>query len=256
VPGMGLLYLFELPLLGFGIWKILNLNKKLAFFVIGWILLVPVGSALTFDDIPNLQRTLIVFPAFSIIVALGFIWLKEKIKQKVKKDNVVKFLYLLLLVIAFYNFAYYMHQYYVQQIVHRPWYRQEGYKQLVTEINKYSPDYKKVIVTNAQVNPAILLLFYNQYNPAKIQKVIEANKGTNYGDTSFSKYQITQEPCPVRAGISVDIKTGITYPYLTGEKGILYVDDGTCKISTDKIKILSQIRRWDSTLVFQLVTLK
>ncbi len=256
VPGMGLLYLFELPLLILGIWKILNLNKKLAVFIIGWILLVPVGSALTFDDVPNLQRTLIVFPALSIIVALGFVWLTDEAKKRIKRKYVLKIAYFLLFVIAFYNFAFYMHQYYVHQIVHRPWYRQEGYEKLVSEINKHAYAYKRVVVTNAQVNPTIFLLFYNQYDPASIQKIIEKSSGTNYGDVSFSKYQVSQEQCPVREEILTDTKTGLDYPSITGEKGVLYVEDGTCKVVDGKVNILSQIRRSDDTLVFQLVTLK
>jgi 4-amino-4-deoxy-L-arabinose transferase-like glycosyltransferase len=256
VPGMGLLYLFELPLLMLGAWKILNLNKKLAAFVIGWILLVPVGSALTFDDVPNLQRTLIVFPALSIVVALGFVWFTDEVKKRVKKEYILKIVYLLLFTIAFYNSVYYMHQYYVHQIVHRPWYRQEGYQKLVAELNKYSPDYSKIVITDAQFNPTIFLLFYNQYDPLTIQGVIEANEGVNYGDASFSKYQITSEQCPVREEISIDRETELKKSFITGEKGILYVDDGICKLPDGKVKILSQIRRSDNTLVFQLVTLK
>lgn len=256
VPGMGLLYLFELPLLLLGVWRIIRLDKRLAIFVIGWILLVPIGSALTFDDVPNLQRTVIVFPALSLIVALGFVYLIDELKKKIKKEYILKIAYILLFCVAFYNFSYYLHQYYVHQIVHRPWYRQEGYKELVNEINKYSPDYSKIVITNAQVNPTIFLLFYDSYDPTKIQKVIESYKGVNYGDVSFSKYQISQEPCPVREEILTDTATGLNYKFITGEKGILYVDDGTCKIPSGKVMLLSQIRRADNTLVFQLVTLK
>jgi 4-amino-4-deoxy-L-arabinose transferase-like glycosyltransferase len=256
VPGMGLLYLFELPFLLMGVWSVLNLNKKLAIFLFGWILLVPVGSALTFDDIPNLQRTLVVFPALSIVVALGLVWLVGILKQKIKKDYVLKLAYCLLLIVGLYNFAYYMHQYYVIQIVHRPWYRQEGYQKLVAGLDSYGKDYNKIVVTNAEVNPTIFLLFYNQYDPLSIQKVIAADKGIDYGDISFSKYQITNEQCPVREETLTDIKTDLNYTVITGKKGVLYVDDGTCKITDNRVKILSQIRRSDNSLVFQLVTLK
>jgi 4-amino-4-deoxy-L-arabinose transferase-like glycosyltransferase len=256
VPGMGILYLFELPLIILGIWYLFRRNQKIGLLIVGWILLAPVGSALTFDDVPNLQRTLIVFPALSVLTALGFISLLGILKANIKKALILRAITTVIVLIIAYSFFYYLQAYYVHQIVHRPWYRQEGYQKLVGEINKYAKDYKKVIITNAQVNPTIFLLFYNQYDPVKIQKVIESSSGVNYGDTSFSKYQITSEQCPVREEISIDAKTGLNQSFITGEKGILYVDDGTCKLPNSKVRILSQIRRSDNTLVFQVVVLK
>ena len=256
VPGMGLLYLFELPLLLLGIWKIFNLNKKIGVFVIGWILLSPVGSALTFDDVPNLQRTLLMFPAISMLTGFGFFALLEFLNKTIKKIFILQTTYLIIGGIIIYGLMYYLQAYYVHQVFHRPWFRQEGYQKLVFELNKYSKSFNKIVITDAQLNPTIFLLFYNKYDPAGIQKVIEENKGVDYGDTSFSKYQITKEQCPVREETLTDTRTGLNYFSITGEKGILYIDDGLCKIPAGKVKIISQVRRSDSTLVFQLVALE
>ncbi|HUD09763.1 MAG TPA: glycosyltransferase family 39 protein [Patescibacteria group bacterium] len=256
VPGMGILYLFELPLIVLGIWYLFRRNQKLGLFIVGWILLAPVGSALTFDDVPNLQRTLIVFPALSVLTALGFINLLSILKVNIKKVLILRAITIGIVLIIVCSFFYYLQAYYVHQIVHRPWYRQEGYQKLVGEINKYARNYPKVIITNAQVNPTIFLLFYNQYDPANIQKVIQSSPGVDYGNTSFAKYQITGEECPVREEILTDKKTGLSSAFITGEKRVLYVDDGVCKLPNGKVRILSQIRRSDNTLVFQLVTLK
>ena len=253
VPGMGLLYLFELPLLLLGIWKIFSLKKRLGFFIIGWILLAPFGSALTFDDVPNLQRTLLMFPALSILIGLGFFALLEYLNKNVKKRLVLKTVYLLIAAVMFYGIAYYFQAYYIHQVFHRPWYRQEGYQKLVAELNKYSKNYTKIVVTDAGYNPSIFLLFYNKYDPLKIQKVIVSNKGTDYGDISFSKFKITKERCPLREEVLTDLRTGLSYLSIKGEKGVLYVNDGACKIPNSGIKVLSQIKRSDGTLVFQLI---
>ena len=255
VPGMGLLYLFELPLLIFGVWKIFGLNKKLAIFIVGWILLSPVGSALTFDDVPNLQRTLLMFPAISILTGFGFFAVLEYLNKNLRKVLLLRISYLLIGGVIVYSVFYYLQAYYIHQVYHRPWFRQEGYQKLVLELNKYAKDYKKIVITDAQLNPTIFLLFYNKYDPGKIQKIIKANQGVDYGDTSFSKYQITKEQCPVREEALTDIKTGLNYFSITGERGVLYVDDGLCKIP-EKVKILSQVRRSDGTLAFQIVVLK
>src|SRR3990167_10874805 len=67
IPKAGLLYLFELPLMLFALFALYKRELKIGVFLSGWILISFIGSALTFDDIPNLQRTLIAVPAFSIL---------------------------------------------------------------------------------------------------------------------------------------------------------------------------------------------
>jgi hypothetical protein len=255
VPGMGLLYFFELPLIIFGIWRLFSFNKRLGIFLTGWILLAPVGSALTFDDVPNLQRTLFVFPAISILTAVGFISLIESISKNIKSVFVLRAAAAVICLIIVYNFFYYIQAYYVHQVVHRPLYRQEGYEKLAAQLNKYSKDYNKVVVTSAQVNPTIFLLFYNKYNPASIQKVIKENGGTNYGVISFDKFLIDEKQCPLREEIATNSKTGAVSYSLIGEKGILYVDDGQCKIPNG-VRLLSDIKRSDNASVFKLVSLE
>lgn len=71
VPAVGLLYLFEIILLFTAIIYIAKQNPKILVFLLGWILASFVGSSLTFDDIPNLQRTLTAAISFSILSGLG-----------------------------------------------------------------------------------------------------------------------------------------------------------------------------------------
>jgi 4-amino-4-deoxy-L-arabinose transferase-like glycosyltransferase len=250
VPQMGLLYLFELPLLLFGIWKLFINHKKQAVFLSGWILLAPFGSALTYDDIPNLQRTLIIFPALSIVVAYGFL----QVWDLTKKIPLTHLLRIVVILLMTYGFFYYLHQYYVHQINHRPWFRQEGYKQLVTQLAPLQAEYKKVVVTDEESSPATFFLFYEKINPALVQEQIRQRPTELYGLVPFGKYEfVNQQPCPLRLLPQTDT---IKESFLSGEKGVLYVNSGKCKVTDERIKTISEIKRSDGTVVFTLQTIK
>lgn len=247
VPDMGLLYLYELPFILLGLWTLFTFDKKRAGFFFVWIILTPVGAAFTFDDIPNLQRTLIVFPALSILVAYGFLFVWDFFARK-KFGRIINILIGLAMI---YGLFYYLHQYYVHQINHRPWYRQEGYKQLVSEVTAVHSNYKKVVVTHSESAPAIFFMFYNKYDPRLVQKQILSHPTNVPGRMPFENYVFPEEPCPLHALPTANTKQ---LPALSGEKNVLYVIGGDCKKLDDRVKVLSEIKRSDGTVVFTLQT--
>ena len=255
VAGAGLLYIFELPLLLLGLWFLFRTDKKIGFFITGWVLVAPIGSALTFDDIPNLQRTLLVFPAISILSSLGLIFAFNYLKRSIKRNYFLKAIYFITFLIIGYNFSFYLHNYYFNNLVHRPWYRNEGYKELVSKINSNLSNYDKAIIAESGSSPTIFLLFYNRYDPLKIQRIIKVFSTTKYGSISFDKYQITEEKCPVRVEKAVSKATGKKEDLFVGEKSILYVNEGTCKIPK-QARLISEVNRPDGTVAFKLVSLK
>lgn len=255
VPESGLLYLFELPLIILGLWRMFLFNKKVGWFIIGWILIAPIGSALTSDDIPNLQRTLLVFPAMSIISGLGFVEIIVFLKKKIKKEYVRKTCYLLSCFIIFYSVLTYLHSYFVHGPSHRPWYRDEGYKELVKQINLHSNNFNKVIITDWSSGPTIFLLFYNKYDPILIQNVMRDSKTMKYGSTSFEKYEVTGDKCPLREEKVVDSLTGEVKKILVADKNVLYVVEGTCKIPNGVV-LVADIKRTDGTTTFKLLSVK
>ncbi len=246
VPGASLVYLFELPFLIFGAWMLFKANRQTGFFLTGWILLAPMGSALTFDDIPNLQRTLIAFPALSILSAYGFI-------SSVGYLHKHQFLSRCVLgaggIIVFFSVMAYLHQYYVHGVVHRPWNRQEGYEQLVAKVNQLLPSYKQAVVTNRETAPTVFFLFYGKYDPGVFQQVAKTSLLRDFDRVGFANYEFSQEECPLRDVVSKD-GTVTT----TGEKGILYVNSGLCK-DMKYGKLIETIKRSDQTPVFKILSL-
>jgi len=250
IPQMGLIYIVEFLFILFGIYRLVQKEKRLSLFLIGWVMIAPVGSALTFDDIPNLQRTLIVFPAISIITAYGYLEFWKNFKFRFSK--LVKSILILLIL---YNFVYYLHQYYTHQIYHRPWFRQEGYKELVSKIDKLLPRYKEVVVTSSESSPEIFFLFYKKYDPNMAQSKLSSEK-INSKNFYLDKYHFVNDECPLMLTSKTDPATHITETIFTGKKDILYVNHGNCDDLDVFSRTLDVVKRSDETTVFKIIEAK
>ena len=240
IPSHGLLYLFDIPLLIFGIWEIVKNRKKSGILLFGWVLIAPVGASLTFDDIPNMQRTLIMFPALSVISSLGFVTIYDFLRQK-KSFLTASFLIILLSV------SYFCLQYFVDSNFYKQWERQEGYKELVSKVNNLLPNYKYSVITNRESAPTIFFLFYDKYDPKTFQNETKNFDKEKTDSMNFYKYVFSQQQCPLRTEID---KEGNTK--LFGERGILYVDSGLCD-QQNGLNYISSINRKDGSIVFRIV---
>lgn len=242
VPGATLLYLIELPLLFVGIWFLLKNERKTAKFIIGWILFAPIGSALTFDDVPNLQRTLIVQPVLAFLIAYGIYSLMTLRRFMIP---------IIVALIALYSiqFASYLHAYYIHQIIHQPYYRQEGYKKLVLKVNALLPSFAKTVITNRETAPTLFFLFFGNYSPKQFQTDTRGTTMRDFDRINFGLYEFTTEECPVR----LDQNQNPLGNHLVGTKGILYVNYATCK-TPPGVEELATIVRSDNTAVFKIVT--
>jgi 4-amino-4-deoxy-L-arabinose transferase-like glycosyltransferase len=235
VPNMGLLYLFELPLIVVGLYSIVRLRSRGGLLCIVWILLGFVGSALTYDDVPNLQRTLLVLPALQVVGGVGAVTLFKSLPSKV-----IPIVVLGSVIIVLYFVAYYLHQYFIHQIIHKPIYRQEGYKELVKVVNKLLPQYQYAAITTRQASPLIFFLFYSKYDPAKFQQEIKKEKHNflleDFGKVSINKYKFFTDACFDKDNL---------------KESILYVDLGSCDVPYSQLNVLKEIKRVDESVVFR-----
>lgn len=237
VPLNGILYILELPLLLVGIFGLIKENKRLSMFLIGWITIAPIGSALTFDDVPNLQRTLLVFPAISVVEAFGLI----KIIENLRKSSFLRILGMGLMLIFVYSISFYIHQYYVHASRYRPWYRQDGYKELVEKVNTLLVKNKKTIITDRESAPTIFFLFYSKYSPIKFQKETKNTKMRDVDRISFGQFEFTQEECPLKPDEDGKYKK---------ENNVVFVNSGLCKGVSNMGE--TEIKRLDGSVAFRI----
>lgn len=250
IPGSGLLLPINIVFIALGLYYLFRSEGRLKWFLLGWVLLGPVGSGFASDDVPNMQRTLFLLPPLLIISSIGIVILF----MLIRKSKILVFVIgLLFLGVFLYQFIYYIHQYYFHENAYRPWFRQDGYQQLIEKLNRLKGGYKEIIITNRESAPTIFFLFFNRFSPSEIQDTIKKSVLRDTDRISFSKYQITQEECPLR--VESDPVTG--RKVLTGQKGILYINSGFCKNENlpHSVKIIDTIERGDGSKVFYIMAI-
>lgn len=165
--GMGMLYLFEFPLILIGIYYLLNNLNKGTYLIFWWFMIAPIASSLT-KATPHAVRALIYIPVYQIFAAFGVraIYNYARIPSRYL---VKKFIFTTFILLFTANIFYYLHMYYIHTPkIYASWW-QSGYKEAISYVNKLEPDFSKVIFTYFYDQPYIYYLFYNLIDPSWYQ---------------------------------------------------------------------------------------
>ena len=198
--------------------------------VFTWLILGFLPAAITILETPNIQRSIFALPPILYLVAYGIVRLCDFLKRRYSLGP-FRFLTSILILCYFYFFLSFLHQYFVHQKVHRPWYRMYEMKELVKEVSSIENSYKKVIMTKNTTDPYVYFLFYKKIDPLSYQK-----QSINH---SFDKpwilwnYVFSDQDCP-----------------FGNKEEILYIQRGICKRPLGS-KVLKEIRRPDNSLALQ-----
>lgn len=188
VPEMGQMYLVEFPLLTLGLYFLLKKRPKNWNFVIWWLMIAPVASALTFQS-PHAIRSLNMVIPLVIIVSYGVFNLIDLVKSCLPKA--LPLLYLVIAVAFGWNFSFYLHQYYVHYPKTYPAAWEYGFKDLVSYVAENQNRFDKIYMTNKYDQPYILFAFYLEYSPSVFQKEAILSSRDQYGFSTvknFSKF--------------------------------------------------------------------
>src|SRR3989344_81129 len=236
VPGMGLLYLVELPFIIVGIFYLLLSKDIFHKLPLVWLLIAPVVAAITVDDVPNLQRAIVMFPIIGLIVALGFVKIIEKYPGKLSKLFIAIFAIFLL-----YNFSYFLHQYFIQTQVHRNWYRYEGFDKMMKIVKDNYLNTNGIIISKSFGGIYPLVLFYMQYDPVQYQKEGSPKDKPGKG---FGKFYFANSECP---SYNLD-------PSIPIAKNTIIIDSGNCK-DYKGLNLLkhTNLYRKDGTRAFRII---
>jgi 4-amino-4-deoxy-L-arabinose transferase-like glycosyltransferase len=234
IPNMGLLYLIELPFIIAGFVYLMSQKKILAFVPLVWMLVAPMTASITTDDVPNINRVIVLFPIFEIYATVGFFALLDAIPKRYKLGGVALVVFALLI-----NTGYFYHQYVVHGKTHTTQFRFNGFKELVLTLNAENPtSYDSIIVTKTQGGIYPHFLFFTKYDPATYQKD-GSQKDKNY--QGFGPYIFVPQYCP-----SVDKDD-----HFPKVKRPIFVDHGSCKVNP--LYKSKAIYREDGTKAFTIV---
>jgi len=187
-PGMGLMYLIELPFLLIGIYSLVfgKFDKTLKIFIILWFLIVPIPASVT-NDVPHAVRAINFLPVLQILTAIGVI----SALQKISNFQVRYLVFSLFFLFFIFNFSYYLNQYFVQQNYFHAKYWQYGYENIVDYVATVHKDYKKIIVSNTATmdQSYMFFLFYLQYDPNKYLSEGGTLTGKIEGKNRFANFE-------------------------------------------------------------------
>ncbi len=160
-PGIGLLYLWDLPFILAGIYFLIKnkFDTKSKVIIFSWFFLAPVAASVTWG-VPHSLRSEMYIPTYQIFAAIGIYTLYSYIKPK-------KVFAIFASLALFINFAYYLHQYYVHMPVEFSQDWLYGRKEAALTSNQLKDNYSRVIVSTKLEQPHEFWLYYLKYDPKK-----------------------------------------------------------------------------------------
>lgn len=230
IPRHGLLYIIELPFILVGIYQLIRQKGELFSRIpLFWLLVGPFVGAITMDDIPNVNRVLVMFPMFDLIAAFGFLFIANGLKKKKRH-----LFYSVGVFALFLSFLYFSHQYYYNAQVHDSWYRNNGFKEMMKIVKKTYNSYDTIVMTKYQGGTYPLVLFYMQFDPKEYQKE-GSPKSKEF--SGFGKFIFVPQACP---SVEKDNR-------FSKVRKALYVNKGECPDNGYK-----DIYREDGTRAFRI----
>lgn len=182
-PNHGVLLLIDLLLLPAGFVFLIKKRSKISIFVFLWLILAPLPSILSRDQVHAVRAFNMVIPLV-IISSLGFseiIILSKKIKETERKLLFFGFFVFLFLV----SFVFYLDSYFVHLSKHNSHLWSYGYKQIVETITPIQNNYKEIKVQQSFAQPYIYFLFYQKYDPVEYQKQAKLVESEYKGDVGY-----------------------------------------------------------------------
>ena len=193
IPNVGVLLLVECPFLLIGIYQAFRKKLKYGLFSIAWFLLVPLTLSIISGETPNIHRFFLAALPIHILVGLGILsaW-KECAQEKMRVVRIGIIVSFLL------NAGYFLHQLYIHQPTHFPFYRGYAYKELVASLETHYTSYDKIVMTKGNESPYIYILFFGKYDPLLYQQS-GSHRDLDY--QGFDKYTFVPYDCPSFNGV-------------------------------------------------------
>lgn len=214
-PNHGMLLLSDIVLLVLGFValvrygaKSLSAGRQGVWFIWLWLLLAPLPSALSRDQVHavralNESVPMIILLAFGLWYLIGLVM---RSRMRVFLCAVVCMLYVG-------SILYFLDTYFIHLPAHDSKLWEYGYKQIVQTVTPIQKAYKAVKVQQSFAQPYIYFLFFQKYNPAKYQKQAKLVASEYKNDVGYVTKIDNIEFVP------------IDWSVVRGERGTLFVAD-------------------------------
>jgi len=224
-PGVGLLYLWELPFLLCGIFILLKTknHEPGTKLLILWFFFAPLAASIT-HMLPHPVRALIFLPTPQIFVAIGLCGLYNRLYQT--KQIFRKLFIGITAIVVLFSCFYYLHQYYIHGPIDYALDWQYGHEQVVEKVTSLQDKFEKVVVSTTLDQPYIFFLYYLRYDPATYL----AFGGTKSGKfdeegNAFGKYEFHSYMKSDSVADANTLYVGTPSEILPGTKRLLDIRD-------------------------------
>lgn len=235
----GLFFLIGLSMLLSSFIKNWKLFFSLEGIVVFWLLIGPLPAALTYEDIPHFQRSIMMLPPFIMLASYGIYQAYQYVKSKT-----VRFTFIAsVLLITVWSSIFFFHSYFIESFGFQTNYRNEGEKELSAAVARYASEGYTIIMTTQESNTLIFTLFYDKIDPQYFQSIGSPRDadGLHFKNIIFSQAQ-----CPTNDPHDL--------AYAKNPKTI-FVNRFDC-IPPKNFMTVENIRRPDTTIAFKIVKQK
>lgn len=186
-PDTGLLYVWELPFLLWGMAVVARRKGRAAAVLFSWVLLAPVAASPT-TELPHAIRTLVFLPVLQVFTAVGILDVFRSIRRYPRFIQLVAAAFGSMVFLFF--FVLYLDLYYHHMDREVSEYWQYGRKQAVEYAESVKNKYDRIVVSIKLEQPHMFFLFYTGYDPASyIARGGTASGGFRETQNAFGKYE-------------------------------------------------------------------
>ncbi|MBI2442991.1 MAG: glycosyltransferase family 39 protein [Candidatus Levybacteria bacterium] len=240
IPWTGNFYPFEILFFVIGgsflLYALIRDKQYLFAIPLLWVIIGPIPAALTFEDIPNVQRSSMMIPGMILLMSYGLytllLWI-HGVWQKIAIAGVA--------LLTLFQFLLFSHIYFHHAGKQETIYRNAGEKALVDFLSQF--DSQKIISTSQNDNNVIFYLFFRKIDPGYFQSI---GSPRDKDQLQFRNMLFTYAHCPLETGEHSEVAEGIP--------GVIYVNRGECKTGKN-VEELTVIKRPDDTVAFKVVRL-
>ena len=215
-PGVGLMYIWELPILLYGLYLNFRIKGRGNILLLLWFLFAPIAASIT-HMLPHPGRTMIFLPTLQIFTAIGLCGLCcyfYRIKHILGKLS-IGISALVILIFCFH----YLHQYYIHLPIDYAMDWQYGHEQVVEKVRLLQNKFDKVVISTTLDQPYIFFLYYLRYDPATYLRFggtksgkfdEERNTFDRYEFHSYMKSETVADPTTLYVGGPTEMLPGTT----------------------------------------------
>lgn len=163
LPGKGLFYIWELPLLLLGLYLVVSKQQKCKKIILLWLLLAPIPASLT-RDFMHTQRVQTFLPLLSIVPAYGLAVALSSIPKRyvAVAVSIIGIIVIWSIIGRVDHYSYHMFRQNLGGLKY-------GYKEIVAYTEQEKNKYDKILFTKVHSEPQAFVAFYSKMDPNKFQ---------------------------------------------------------------------------------------